>query len=178
MSRVGTGDPAACRMLVDRHLPRIVAFSRRMLGNQADAEDVAQEVFLRVWAKAAEWRPGSARLTTWLHTVALNLCRDRLRRKRPEPLDGGIEPADPSPDATMLLAREEVATRVDEALACIPGRQREAIVLCHYQGLSNAAAAEILGVGVEAVESLLARGRRALRRQLAPLAGDLIGGTS
>lgn len=175
MLRVGCGDAAACRQLVDRHLPRMVAFARRLLGNQADAEDVAQDVFLRVWAKAATWRP-DAKLTTWLHQVALNLCRDRLRRAVPAPLDDLPEPTDPAPSAAAVIHEAELASRVETAVAALPDRQRTALALCHYQGLSNIEAAEVLGVGVEALESLLSRARRALRRTLAAEAAELLGG--
>jgi RNA polymerase sigma-70 factor (ECF subfamily) len=175
MLRVGRGDGAACGELVERHLPRMVAFARRITGNQADAEDVAQEVFLRLWSKAGAWRP-EAKLTTWLHQVALNLCRDRLRRAAPTPLDQAPEPVDPAPSAAAAVQRAQSARRVEAALAGLPARQRAALALCHYQGLSNLEAAEVLGVGVEALESLLARARRTLRRGLAAEAPDLLGG--
>ena len=175
MLRVAAGDGKACRALVQRHLAPVTAFARRVLGNQTDAEDVAQDVFLRVWTKAGTWRPGTAKLTTWLHTVALNLCRDRLRRRPTAPLEAVGDPPDPSPDAVAVVQRGEVAQRVDRALKALPDRQREAIVLCHHQGLSNAEAAAVLGVGVEALESLLARGRRTLRGVLRPEAADLMG---
>ena len=83
VAAVASGDEAACRALMDRHLTRILALARRMLGNQADAEEVAQEVFLRVWTHADRWEPGQARFGTWLHRVATNLCLDRLRKNRP-----------------------------------------------------------------------------------------------
>ena len=175
MVRVGRGDGAACRILVDRHLAPVVAFARRLLGNQADAEEVAQEVFLRVWTKARDWSPGAAKLSTWLHHVALNLCRDRLRRRRPSAaLEDVPEPVDPSPTAADGIQSDQVGRRVNQALDALPPRQREAIVLCHYQGLSNIEAAQLLGLSVDALESLLARGRRGLRRALAPEAADLL----
>lgn len=174
MLRVGAGDRAACRTMVDRHLAPVTALARRMLGNPADAEDVAQEVFLRVWTAARRWRPGPARVTTWLHRVTLNLCLDRLRKKPELPLEDVAEPPDPRPDAAEGIARDETARLVAAALASLPERQRAAITLCHHQGLSNIEAAEVLGVTVEALESLLARGRRALRQKLQAEAPDLL----
>ncbi len=175
MAQVADGDGAACRVLVERHLGPVTAFARRLLGNRADAEDVAQETFLRLWAKAGDWRPGGAQLTTWLHQVALNLCRDRGRRRPMAPLDAVPDTADPQPLPAAAVQRREVAARVERALAALPQRQRAAIVLCHHQGLGNAEAAAVLGIGVEALESLLARGRRALRRTLEAEAPDLLG---
>ncbi len=168
VAAVARGDGQACAVLMQRHLGRIVALARRMMGNQADAEEVAQEVFLRVWTNAEKWEPGRAQFGTWLHRVAANLCLDRLRRQRntvdidemPDLVSG-----DPAPD--QRLEADELAARVEAALQQLPERQRAAIALSHYQGLSNIETAEILEVSVEAVESLLSRGRRQLRTLLA-----------
>ena len=167
--RAGRGEPAAAQALVARKLPRITALAGRMLGDAVEAEDVAQETFLRAWKHAASWTAGPARFDTWLHRVALNLCYDRLRRKRELPTAEPPEQVDtgPAPDRGLLAA--DVSRRVDEALQALPERQREAVVLCHYQDLGNIAAAEAMGVSVEALESLLSRGRRALRAALADL---------
>lgn len=164
---VAKGDAASCRLLMERHLPRMVALARRMLGSQADAEDVAQEVFLRVWTHAERWQPGRAQFGTWLHRVATNLCLDRLRKRRPENIDNIPEPVSPDPRPDENLEHRQLAERVEAALQMLPERQRTAIVLSHYQGLTNIEAAEILEVSVEAVESLLGRARRQLRVTLA-----------
>ena len=168
--RAGEGDQAAVQALVARKLRRVLALAERMLGDPAEAEDVAQETFFKVWRHAPRWRPGVARFDTWLHRVALNLCYDRLRRRRERPT---AEPPDtpgpgPAPDRGLLAA--DVGRRVRAALQTLPPRQREAIVLCHYQELGNIEAARVMGVTVEALESLLSRGRRALRAALADLA--------
>ncbi len=167
--RVGQGDPAAIQAMVARKLPRMLALAQRMLGDAAEAEDVAQEVMLRAWKQAPRWTPGQARFDTWLHRVGLNLCYDRLRRRRevttatpPDQADTG-----PAPDRGLLAA--DVGARVDAALTRLPDRQREAIVLCHYQELTNIEAAALMAVSVEALESLLSRGRRALRLALADI---------
>lgn len=175
MLQVGAGDPEACRRLVERHLGRIVAFAARTLGDRSGAEDVAQEVFLRLWARARDWRPTGARLTTWLHRVALNLCLDRMARRREAPLDDVPEPSDARPSMTDVLQERAVAYHVNEALKSLPEAQRVAITLCHYQGLRNAEAAEVMGVSVEAFESLLARGRRTMRARLRGVLPDLLG---
>ena len=171
LARVAVGDPAATRAMVARKLPRLLSLAGRMLGDAAEAEDVAQEAFLRIWKQASRWRPGDARFDTWLHRVALNLCYDRLRRRRelafadpPDRADDG-----PGPDRGLLAA--DTGRRVGAALQSLPDRQREAIVLCHYQELGNIEAAAVMGVSVEALESLLGRGRRALRAALADMKG-------
>jgi len=171
VARVGAGDPAAARLLVAAKLPRVLGLAARTLRDRAAAEDVAQEAFLRVWRTAAAWQPGRARFDTWLHTVVLNLCRDRLRRRRETTGDVPPDPPDPAPDGEAVLLANERAARVADAVAALPERQREAILLVHYQDLSGAAAAEVLGVSADALESLLARGRRALRARLAASEG-------
>lgn len=167
--RVGQGDPAAIQAMVARKLPRMLALAYRMLGDAVEAEDVAQEALLRAWRQAPRWTPGQARFDTWLHRVGLNLCYDRLRRRReivtdvlPDRPDTG-----PAPDRGLLAA--DVGTRVEAELARLPLRQREAIVLCHYQELTNIEAAALMKISVEALESLLSRGRRTLRQALADI---------
>lgn len=166
VARIAEGDAAAARALMARHLPRILSVARRMLGNLADAEDVSQEVFLRAWNSAAKWRPGQAKFETWLHRVAVNQCYDRLRKKRGVALDDIADPVDPGPMPGAALEASDTVKAVEAALVRLPDRQRAAIVLCHYEGQSNIAAAETLGISVDALESLLARGRRALREML------------
>ncbi len=176
LRRVAAGDGAACAVLVDRHLGRIVALGWRMLGSRAEAEDVAQDVFLRLWQNAAAWRPGGAHLATWLHRVAVNLCLDRLRRRREVDLDAAGDPPAGTPHPGTAMQERAVADRVQAALALLPERQRAAIVLCHFQELGNVEAAAVMEIGVEALESLLARGRRKLRERLQDDAADLMGG--
>lgn len=168
---VARGDPAAARMLLARKLPRLLALARRMLADPVEAEDVAQEVMLRVWRQAPRWRPGAARFDTWMHRVALNLCYDRLRRRRTPPQEPAQDPVDPGPAPDRGLLAADTAARVERAMAGLPLRQREAVVLCHYQELSNIDAAALMGVSIEALESLLSRARRALRAALADLVG-------
>ena len=165
--RVGKGDPAAVQAMVARKLPRMLALAQRMLGDPVEAEDVAQEALVRAWRQAPRWVSGRAKFDTWLHRVALNLCYDRLRRRREVPTDAMPERRDegPAPDRGLIAA--DVGAAVNGALARLPDRQREAIVLCHYQDLSNIEAAELMKVSIEALESLLSRGRRALRLALA-----------
>ncbi|MCA0049972.1 RNA polymerase sigma factor [Mesorhizobium sp. B283B1A] len=163
--RVGAGDPAAVQTLVARKLPRILSLAARMLGDAAEAEDVAQETFVRIWRHASSWRRGNARFDTWIHRVTLNLCYDRLRRRREWVTDAVPDVADPAP-LPDAHPRED-AFRIEQALQAIAPRQREAIVLVYYQEMSNIEAAATLEISVDALESLLSRGRRALQMILA-----------
>jgi RNA polymerase sigma factor (sigma-70 family) len=167
LAGVAQADAAAVRALVARKLPRLLALATRMLGDRMEAEDVAQEAFVRIWKHAPRWRAGEARFDTWLHRVALNLCYDRLRASRDEPVDelpDSIDPAAP-PDARLEAHARDANVRA--ALAALPARQREAIVLQYYQELSNLEAAAVMGITVDALESLLSRARRNLRASLA-----------
>ena len=163
---VGGGDRQAYRILVERHGRRVLGMARRMTGNLAEAEDVAQEAFLRVWQRAADWRDKGAKFSTWLYRVVMNLCLDRQRRKPMAPLEAAGDPADERPDAETTLAAAERSRQVEAALATLPDRQRAALVLSYYEGLNNAAAAEALEISVAALESLLVRARRSLRAEL------------
>ena len=170
--RAGLGETAAVQALVARKLGRVLSLAERMLGDRAEAEDVAQEAFLRVWRIAPRWRPGAAKFDTWLHRVTLNLCFDRLRRRRERPTAEPPDLPDPGPAPDRGLIAEDVGRRVRAALQALPPRQRQAIVLCHYQEVGNIEAAGLMGVSVEALESLLSRGRRALKAALADLAAQ------
>jgi RNA polymerase sigma-70 factor (ECF subfamily) len=164
MERIAGGDPGAYRELVERHLRGVHAFVYRMLGNRAEAEEVCQESFLRLWKQASTYVP-RAKPTTWLYRIAHNLAIDQLRRRRRD-VGEGIDELPASGRPSLHLHDKQVAEAVQRALDELPERQRAAIGLVHYQGMSNAEAAEVLGVKLRALESLLARGRRLLRERL------------
>jgi RNA polymerase sigma-70 factor, ECF subfamily len=165
MQRIGAGDRGAARIVVEQHPPILVALARHMLRSEAEAEDIAQEAFVRLWKQAPQWQPGRALIRTWLRRVAANLCIDRLRGTRTVPLS----PEDDRPVAPRQQASAEerqLVARVNAALGELPERQKLALTLSHYQGLSQFEAAEVMDISVEALESLLARGRRALKAAL------------
>lgn len=174
--RVGAGDKRAASELVRRHLPRMVGLARRMLGDHAEAEDVAQEVFLRVWKHAGAWKPGQAKFETWMHRVAMNLCLDRLRRSGRQAGEVSAETPDVRASATRALDDRQRRDRVRESLQKLPERQRAALVLCYYQERTNIEAAEVMGVSVDALESLLSRARRTLKAELSQERADLMSG--
>ena len=175
VARVAGGDQEAVRELVDRHITSLMAVARRLLGSQHEAEEITQEVFLRVWANAAKWKPGRATFATWMHRVTINLCYDRLRRRREVTMETLPERADSSPAPDQGLEDKALAQRIEKELQALPERQRAALVLCHYQGMSQSEASEILGISVEALESLLSRGRRRLKDRLADIAREYLG---
>jgi RNA polymerase sigma factor (sigma-70 family) len=162
----GQGDPAAARALTLRLTPRVLGYAARLLTDRAEAEDVTQEAMLRLWKMAPDWRSGEAKVSTWLYRVVTNLCTDRLRRTRGVDIDAVPEPEDDQPAADERLQQATRMAALDKALATLPDRQREAVVLRHIEGLSNPEIAEILDISVEAVESLTARGKRALAAAL------------
>ncbi|MGY6633312.1 MAG: RNA polymerase sigma factor [Alkalilacustris sp.] len=172
LAAYAAGDLQAARMLMTRHLPRVLSFAGRLLGDPAEAEDIAQEALLRLWRIAPDWQPGRAQVSTWLYRVTANLCTDRLRRRQgaraAAPLEAVAEPADPAPGAEGRLIAADRAAALQAALRDLPPRQAQAVVLRHLEGLSNPEIAGIMDTGVEAVESLIARGRRALAAALGP----------
>ncbi|MES1264742.1 MAG: sigma-70 family RNA polymerase sigma factor, partial [Variovorax sp.] len=108
LARMGRGEPQAVRDMVARKLPRLLSLAQRLLGRRSEAEEVAQEAFVRIWKQAGHWQSGPARFDTWLHRVALNLCYDRLRNRRDEePYDQSHEVADPAavPDEALQAAQ-------------------------------------------------------------------------
>ncbi|AMY70012.1 RNA polymerase sigma factor [Frigidibacter albus] len=162
------GDPEAARALTLRLAPMALRVAARMLADRTEAEDVAQEAMLRLWRVAPDWRQGEAKVSTWLYRVTSNLCTDRLRRRgRSVALDAVAEPEDGRPGAVAGLIEADRAAALEAALAALPDRQRQAVVLRHLEGLTNPEIAEIMEIGVEAVESLTARGKRALTAALA-----------
>jgi len=173
LRRYARGDQSAARLLTARHAPRVFRLARRMLGEAAEAEDVTQEAMLRLWRVAPDWEDGRGALGTWLYRVTANLCLDRLRRRRAISGDALPELADEAPGALRTIEAADRAAALDAALARLPDRQRLAIVLRHLDERGNPEIAAVLGISIEAVESLLARGRRALAADLAPRRAEL-----
>jgi len=169
LSLFANGDRMAAHALTARLTPVVMAHAYRLLGDRAEAEDVAQEAMMRLWKIAADWRQDQAKVTTWLYRVVANLATDRLRRRKyrgpaiddvPEPVDETIGPA----ERLEVLERQAA---LQSALDDLPERQRQAVVLRHIEGLGNPEIAAIMEISIEAVESLTARGKRALAAGLA-----------
>lgn len=166
LARAARGDAVAFRQLVDRHLAVVVAVARRILNDEAEAEDVGQETMLKLWHGAAGIEVGESGVRPWLRRVAANQAIDRFRsRARVEVTDAVPEVAD-APRQERGLEAADRAGRVRQALQTLPERQRQALALFHFEGLSQIEVGRALGISDEAVESLLARARRALKADL------------
>ncbi|MFN7606306.1 MAG: sigma-70 family RNA polymerase sigma factor [Hyphomonadaceae bacterium] len=175
IAKAGRGDRAAAAALVKAVSPKLWRLSWRLLRDATEAEDVTQEALIRLWKVLPTWQTGRAKVETWLHQVTTNLCFDRLRKAgRFVDEDQAPEPLDPGPMPDTRLHQTALRDCVDTALASLPDRQRAAIILTHFEELAAKDVGEVLGISVDAVESLLARGRRALRLALAPDKADLL----
>lgn len=170
LARIAAGEQLALRRLMDRHSRGIRLFSTRYLGNVADAEDVAQEVFVSVWKHARRYDPAAGRPSTWLYRIAANRCIDLLRWRRLRSFVG-LEQVEETlfadePEAGRIIgARQELAT-VRAGLARLPDRQRMALLLRAVADMDVPAIAEVMGASAGSVEQLLVRARRALRNHL------------
>lgn len=165
LARFTQGDRAAAQVLTLRFAPLAYRVALRALRDSAEAEDCAQEAMLRLWRIAPDWRAGEARVSTWLYRVVQNLATDRLRRRHVG-LEAAHEPVDDAPGPGERLDDMARARALQLALDDLPERQRQAVVLRHLEGLSNPEIAEAMGVGVEAVESLVSRGKKGLKKAL------------
>lgn len=180
MMAVKHGDEEAFQTLVERHQYRIVGTVAKMLGRETDAEDIAQQVFVRVWQSAARYEPG-AKFTTWLLTITRNLVFNEMRRRRRSKLvemqsdedeERFAQHADPTARSPASFAQDaELQSAISDAIGALPEAQRMAVVLRRYEELSYEEIAEILNTSVPSVKSLLFRARTELRERLKTFLG-------
>jgi RNA polymerase sigma-70 factor (ECF subfamily) len=177
MERVKQGDMDAFRELIEAHQHRIIGTIAKMLSDDTEAEDLAQQVFIRVWKSAARYEP-TAKFTTWLYTITRNLVFNELRRRRrhgmqsltdPPPGEerAAIQVADPStkaPDRSVLDT--EMQDAIQKAIDELPETQRMAVILRRYDEISYEEMGKVLGLSVPAVKSVLFRARTELREKL------------
>ena len=163
MALIAQGDKKAFTELMRRYLPVVLNFNKQYLPQEA--EDICQEAFIRLWNKAPDWRDHGISPKAWLLRVSYNLCIDELRKHKTETLDNlDAQLADSSHAGERLLAAQTDLDQQLQALQALPERQRSAILLCAISDLSNKDAAAVLNISVDALESLLSRGRRALKK--------------
>jgi len=165
LALIAEGDKQAFSQLMKRYLPAVINFSMRYFPQRSDAEDIAQETFTRLWCKAPVWQDKGISVKAWLFRVAYNQSIDQLRKQKPEYLadydENIIDEAafiESMMDIDVNLAIQKLA------LDTLPERQRTAISLCAIRGFSNSEAAIVMGTSVDALESLMARGRRKLKK--------------
>ncbi|WP_235000571.1 sigma-70 family RNA polymerase sigma factor [Pseudooctadecabacter jejudonensis] len=174
LSAFALGDRQAALVLTHRLTPRVMGQAYRMLGDRAEAEDVAQEAMMQLWKIAPNWDADRAKVTTWLYRIVANLCTDRLRKSgRGVDLEAVAEPEDDAPSATDRMQTQARAHAVQAALGDLPERQAQAVALRHLEDLSNPQIAEIMDTSVRTVESLIARGKRALVARLSGRKAEL-----
>ncbi len=167
MVRIRNGDHAAFSVLVRRHSKMFFSAAYRMCGDAQVSEDLVQDAFLKLWEKPAAWDPNKGtKFTTWFYRVVTNLAIDWQRRQKkyanPAVMDM-IEDSAPRADQNIQAGQEQAV--LERAIAALPDRQKAALNLCYYEGLSNREAAEILGVGLKALESLLMRAKAGLKEE-------------
>ena len=156
------GDRRAAQQLTKRLMPKIYVHAYYRLGNIADAEDVTQEAFLKLWKFAPKWKQDRAQVSTWLYRVVSNLCKDRYRRATLEDLGNAPEPTDGTQSPSDKIDELYRQKALYDAMSMLPENQRLAVQLRHIDELTNPQIAEIMDLSVEAVESLTARGKRKL----------------
>ena len=161
------GDESAYRKLLDRHLPSLSNYVMRMMGNTADADDIVQETLIRLWTRGHQFSFKKTKLTTWLHKIAHNLCIDHFRKYQRLVNENLVQEVALTSGPETRLVQQGLSRDIKRAMMVLPERQRSAIIMCHYQGLSNKEAAIVLDISVDALESLMVRGRGKLRQILA-----------
>ena len=166
VAAVARGDAAAFRLLTERHLLTVHRLAARMLGDSNEAEEVAQDTFLKLWTHAIRWRPAQGGILPWLRSLAMNACIDRLRRRRFRSAEEIPDQIDDSPSSAEQIDQCRLGRLVANALGALPDRQRAAIVLTYYEELPNADAAQAMNLHLKAFESLLLRARQALKASL------------
>ena len=175
LTAFAAGDRMAGRVLVARLGPIVYRHALRLLGNTGDAEDVSQEAMIKLWKIAPEWQTGKARVSTWLYRVTANLAIDKIRARKDNDADAVAELVDDAVSVEEKMTQSHRADVLKNALMELPERQRQAVTLRMIDGLSNPEIADIIGVSVEAVESLTARAKRALKQILTPKLPELGG---
>lgn len=165
--QVQNGKHEAFAELVNRHSKRFYGTAYRLLFSRTDAEDVVQQAFLKLWERRLSWNQNKgAKFTTWFYRIVVNLCLDHKRKKRPMPLSENMEIVDRQDGQDMLLQKKQKRVLLDLFIQELPERQQVALNLCFYEGLSNQEAAEIIGIKLKALQSLIMRAKTTLKEKV------------
>ena len=164
MCQIQEGSHEAFATLVDRHSNRFYRIAYRLVSSKDNAEDIVQDAFLKLWNRPNLWDPGKgAKFTTWFYRVVINMCLDHRKKKKLINLSGDIELVDENPGPDVLFDEHQEQALLEQFIYELPERQQLAINLCYYEGLSNNEAAQIIGVTVKALQSLVMRAKTTLK---------------
>jgi RNA polymerase sigma-70 factor (ECF subfamily) len=170
LALIQQGDGQAFGTLVERHTERFYRLAYRYLQNREAAEDVVQDAFLRLWEHPGLWQPErNTKFTTWFYRIVVNLCLDARKKKKPVALENETAILDESEPVEEVMIQAEQQEVLEREIAALPERQRMALSLCFDQGLSNQEAADIMGLNLKALQSLIMRAKRTLRERMNPL---------
>jgi len=167
LALIQDGSHDAFAVLVQRHTERFYRLAYRYVHNRETAEDIAQDAFLKLWEAPGRWQPErSSKFTTWFYRIVVNLCLDWQKKKRPLALDEELPLADErkTPETAMIRTQEQQV--LEHEIAALPERQRMALNLCFAEGLSNQEAAEVIGVRLKALQSLIMRAKATLKERM------------
>jgi len=167
LALIQDGDGQAFAVLVERHTERFYRLAFRYLQNKEAAEDVVQDAFVKLWESPSLWQPErNSKFTTWFYRIVVNLCLDALKKKKPVPLDDDSLVADDSRPVDEMMMREQQQKMIEKEIAALPMRQRTALNLCFDQGLTNQEAAEVMGINLKALQSLIMRAKTTLKERM------------
>ena len=163
------GSHPAFAELVRRHTDRFYRLAYRYLQRKEAAEDIVQDAFLKLWEDPGKWQPGrNTRFTTWFYRIVVNLCLDWQKKKRPAPLDEELALVDEKEMLEVAAIQNEEQRLLEKEIAALPDRQRTALNLCFEEGLSNQEAAEVMGLNLKALQSLIMRAKATLKERMKP----------
>ena len=172
MERISKGDSLAFAALVQRHTTRFYRVAYRFTGNRTEAEDMVQEAFLKLWERPLMWQVDrNTAFTTWFYRIVVNLCLDYKKKKKPLPLLDDSWVVDERKTHEETMVHEQKQLWLEAQIAALPERQGTALNLCFYEELSNKDAAQIMGIRLKALQSLLMRAKMTLKEKLKDIGG-------
>jgi RNA polymerase sigma-70 factor (ECF subfamily) len=167
LALVQEGSQPAFAELVQRHTERFYRLAYRYVQSRETAEDIVQDAFVKLCEDPGKWQPSrNTRFTTWFYRIVVNLCLDWQKKKRPLPLDEEMPLLDERETADEAMIRIQEQKLLEKEIAALPGRQRTALNLCFDEGLSNQQAAEVMGMNLKALQSLIMRAKTTLRERM------------